>query len=202
MSDEITQKHLSRARVRGAPSSIPGASGLVGSYGFEETQRQAVRALAIKLSRDFSIAEVREGAAKLAQLAAVSGLTVLEGALIALDGDPTEVVPHEWSWKLLLAVRGPAKADEAAGVTVDRLFAGSYLETVTHGGFPDLRNLYTFFLGHFLPQRRQELTRPVIYHRVLEGIDRDDPAALTLAVFLPFSMTLKEPARLLTSEEL
>ena len=45
MPDDITQKHLDRARVRGAPSTIPGSSGLVGTYPVEEVQRQTVRAL-------------------------------------------------------------------------------------------------------------------------------------------------------------
>lgn len=202
MSDEITLKHLQRARVRGAPSSIPGASGLIGSYGFEEVQRQAVRALSTPLSKDFSIAELREAQEKLAQIAAKQGLQALEQPMFALEADPMEQVPHEWSWKLYLPVRGKAVADEGAGVTVERLHSGAYIETQTAGGFRDLRNLYTYFLGEFLPVRHQQLTRPVIYHRVLSGLESDEPSQLTLGVFLPFGMTLREPVRLVTREQM
>ncbi len=202
MADEITQKHLSRARVRGAPSSIPGASGLVGSYRFEENTRQTMRALLTPLDRDFSIAELRESQTKLAQLAAKQQLQMLEPPMFALKADPVEQVPHEWEWELYLPVRGKIVADEANKVSPGRIHGGAYIETITTRGFADLRNLYTYFLGDFLPERHQQLTRPLIYHRVLAGIDGDDPGALTLAVFLPFAMTLKEPVRLVTREEL
>jgi len=202
MSDEITQKHLQRARVRGAPSSIPGASGLIGTYGFEEIQRQTVRALCTPLDKDFTVAELREAQSKLAQLAAKQGLQAVEQPIFALKADPMEQVPHEWEWELYLPVRGKALADDAASVRVDRLHGGAYLETQTAKGFRDLRNLYTYFLGEFLPVRHQQLVRPVIYHRVLAGIEGDDPNALTLEVFLPFAMTLREPVRLVTREEL
>lgn len=202
MADEITQKHLSRARVRGAPSSIPGASGLIGSYGFEEIQRQTVRALKSPLDRDFSVADLRVAQAKLAETAARQGLQVVEQPMFALKADPMEQVPHEWEWELYLPVRGNAKADDGAQVSVARLHGGSYLETQTTKGFRDLRNLYTYFLGEFLPVRSQQLVRPEIYHRVLAGLESDDPNALTLAVYLPFAMTLREPVRLVTREEL
>lgn len=202
MSDEITQKHLQRARVRGAPSSIPGASGLIGTYGFEEIQRQAVRALCLSLDKDFTVAELRDAQARLARVAAKQGLQVVEAPMFALKADPMEQVPHEWEWELYLPVRGKATADEAEGVRVERLHSGAYIETQTAKGFRDLRNLYTYFLGEFLPVRHQQLVRPVIYHRVVAGIEADDPNRLTLEVFLPFAMTLREPMRLLTREEL
>ena len=202
MADEITQKHLSRLRVRGAPSSIPGASGLVGSYGFEEIQRQALRALQIPLDRDFSIGELRGKQTKLAKLAVTQGLQTIESPMISLEADPMEQVPHEWEWTLLLPIRGKAQADEAANITVARLHGGAYIETLTDKGFGDLRSLYTYFLGEFLPVRHQQLTRPVIYHRVVAGLESDDPNKLTLAVYVPFGMTLREPVRLLTREEI
>jgi DNA gyrase inhibitor GyrI len=202
MVDEITRKHLSRARVRGAPSTIPGAGGLIGTYTFEEIQRQTVRALATPLDRDFSMAELRDAQTKLSQLAIKQKLQVLEPPMFSLEADPMEQVPHEWEWKLFLPVSGRALAEESLGVTVARLHGGAYIETITTQGFRDLRNLYTFFLGDFLPARHQQLTRPQIYHRVLSGIESDDPNAVTLAVFLPFAMTLREPVRLVTREEL
>ncbi len=202
MADEITQKHLNRSRIRGAPSSIPGASGLVGSYRFEEIQRPAVRTLQIPLDRDFSMAELRDKHARLAGLVAHQGLVSIERPLFALEGDPMEQVPHEWEWKLVLPVRGKALTDEAANVSVGRLHGGAYIKTLTDKGFQDLRSLYTYFLGEFLPVRHQQLTRPVIYHRVLSGLEGDDPNQLTLEVFLPFGMTLREPIRLLHREEI
>ena len=202
MADEITQKHLNRARVRGAPSSIPGASGLIGSYAFEEEQRQTTRALSMPLDKDFSIAELREAQEKLAQVAAKQGLRALEQPMFALEADPMEQVPHEWSWRLYLPVSGKAMPDEAAHITVSRIHGGAYIETQTAKGFRDLRNVYTFFLGEFLPMRSQQLTRPIIYHRVIAGLESDDPNALSLEVFLPFGMSLREPVRLLTREEL
>lgn len=202
MADEITQKHLNRARVRGAPSSIPGASGLVGSYAFEEIQRQTVRALGLSLDKDFSVPDLREAQEKLAAYAARHGLVPVEAPLFGLAGDPMEQVPHEWEWHLYLPVRGKAVPDEAAGIRVERLHGGSYLETSTMKGFRDLRNLYTYFLGEFLPTRHQQLTRPLILHRVETGLEGDDPSKLTLSVYVPFGMTLREPVRLVTREEL
>ncbi|MBM4375518.1 MAG: hypothetical protein FJ095_10565 [Deltaproteobacteria bacterium] len=202
MADEITQKHLNRARVRGAPSSIPGASGLIGSYAFEEIQRQTVRAIRLSLDKDFSLAELRDAQEKLAAHAARHGLVPIEAPMFALAADPMEQVPHEWEWHLFLPVRGKAVADEAAGIRVERLHGGSYLETQTMKGFQDLRNLYTYFLGEFLPTRAQQLTRPAIYHRVVAGLEGDDPSKLTLSVFIPFGMSLREPLRLVTREEL
>ncbi len=202
MADEITQKHLNRARVRGAPSIIPGTSGLVDSYRYEEVQRQALRALVTPLDRDFAIAELRASQTKLAQLAAKQQLQVLEPPMFALKADPMEQVPHEWEWELYLPVRGKIQPDEAQKISAGRLHGGAYISTMTTKGFADLRNLYTYFLGDFLPARHQQLVRPVIYHRVHAGIDSEDPNDLTLAVFLPFAMTLKDRVRLLTREEI
>jgi hypothetical protein len=104
--------------------------------------------------------------------------------------------PHEWTWQLLLPVRGRAKAED--DVTLERVHGGSFVETGTAKGFPDLRNLYTYFLGEFLPVRKQELSMPKIYHRVVEGLDNDDPAQVALAVFIPFGLSLRSPQRLLS----
>jgi hypothetical protein len=138
----------------------------------------------------------------MAQLAAKQKLRVLEEPLIALDNNPMEDLPHDWKWSLLLPVRGPAKADEASGVTTTRIHGGAYLETMTPKGFDDLYNVYAFFLGRFMPDHKQQLTRPVIYHRVIDGIESDDPRKLSLAIFLPYYLSLKQPARLVTREEM
>src|SRR5262245_12514507 len=114
--DEITEKHLKRSRIRGAPSTIPGSTGMVPTYDLREVQRAMVRALCLELDQNFTVAELRQGQSKLAQTAAIQELTVLEPALIALYADPMENVPHEWRWELLLPVRGRARVDEAAGI--------------------------------------------------------------------------------------
>ena len=175
---------------------------MVGSYDCEEVTRQTVRALALPLDGNFTVAELREGKDTLSQLAAKQKLRVLEQPLFALNGDPQDDLPHEWSWELLLPVRGPAKADEALGVTTARIHGGAYLETMTPKGFKDLYNLYAFFLGRFMPDHKQQLTRPVIYHRVLHNIESDDPGKLSLAVFIPYYLSLKQKARLVTREEM
>ena len=82
-SDEITQKHLNKLRIRGAPSTIPGTTGFVGSYEAEEIWRHTGRALVIPLDRSFTAASLRETYAKLAEVAARQKLTVVEDPMFA-----------------------------------------------------------------------------------------------------------------------
>ncbi len=200
MTDEITQKHLDKARVRGAPSTIPGSTGLVGTYDIEEITRHTVRALVLPLDRNFTVDQLREGQEKLSQLAAQQKLSVLEPPLVALKADPMEAPPGDWEWDLMLPVRGRALADEGAAVSIGRIHGGMYVETVTAKGFNDLRSVYMFCLGRFLPGRKQQLTRPLIYHRVLSGLETGRPDKLTLAVYFPIQLSLKLPVQLVTRE--
>jgi DNA gyrase inhibitor GyrI len=200
MVDEITQKHFDKARTRGAPATIAGSTGMVGTYDVAEVRRHTMRALGVELPENFTVAQLREGQEKLAQTAAVQGLKVVEPALIALHADPSEDAPHEWRWQLVLPVRGKATADEDAGITVTRVEGGMYLKTNTSKGFPDLGNLYTYLFGEFLPSFKQQLTRPLIYHRAVDGIESNDPAKLNLAVYVPFYLSLKQPTELVTRE--
>jgi DNA gyrase inhibitor GyrI len=200
MADDLTRKHLQRTRIRGAPSSIPGAAGLVGTYEIQEAARPTCRALALALGKDFDVPELRAASQKLAQTAARQGLRALEPALCALYGDPMEDPPHAWSWKAVLPFRGPFKAD--GDVAVEVVHGGAYVQSVTTKGFEDLRNLYTYLLGEYLPRHKQELTRPIIYHRVLDGIEGDDPGKLTLCVYIPIQLSLKPPVKLVTRHEL
>src|SRR5262249_46587889 len=64
-ADEITQRHLQRLRIRGAPSTIPGSAGFVGFYEAEETWRQTARALVSPLGRTVTAASLTEAFAKL-----------------------------------------------------------------------------------------------------------------------------------------
>lgn len=200
MTDDITQKHLDKARVRGAPATIPGSGGMVGTYDIEEITRQTVRSLVMPLDRNFTVAQLNEAREKLSQAAAKQKLRVLEPPLIALEADPMEDPPGEWTWELVLPVRGRALADESAGITPGRIFGGMYVETVTTKGFKDLRSVYMFCLGRFLPAHKQQLTRPLIYHRVLDGLDTGRPDKLTLAVYFPIQLSLKQPVQLVTRE--
>ncbi len=200
MTDDITQKHLDKARVRGAPATIPGSAGLVGVYDIEENTRQTVRSLVLDLDRDFTVEQVKEGQTKLSQTAAKQKLRVLEPPLIALHGDPMVDAPGEWTWELVLPVRGKVLADEDAGLRPGRIHGGMYATTMTPKGFKDLRSVYMFCLGRFLPSRKQQLTRPLIYHRVLDGLDTGRPDKLSLAVYFPIQLSLKQPVQLVTRE--
>jgi DNA gyrase inhibitor GyrI len=200
MADEITQKHLDHARVRGAPSTIPGATGLVGTYDIEEHTRQTVRALVMPLERDFTVPQLKSAQEKLSQTAAKQSLRVLEQPLIALKADPMEDPPGDWEWELVLPVRGRVMADEEAGITPGRIHGGMYVETHTPKGFKDLRSVYMYCLGRFLPAHKQQLTRPLIYHRVLDGLETGRPDKLTLAIYFPIQLSLKPPVQLVTRE--
>ncbi|MCA9625107.1 MAG: hypothetical protein KC731_39050 [Myxococcales bacterium] len=200
MADEITQKHLQRARVRGAPSTIPGSAGLVQAYDYDELVRPVSRTLSKALDADFTMAELRATRDKLAQHAAKQKLKVLEQALIVLHGDPVEDPPHEWKWVVELPVSGRATGDEEAGISVSRLHGGAYVTSVTTKGFKDLRNVYAFFFGRLLPMHKQRLTRAEIYHRIVDGIEQDDPGKVSIEVLIPFHLTLEQPKTLVTRE--
>ncbi len=66
MIDDITKKHLQKARVRGAPATIPGSAGLINGYDCEEITRNAARALSLKMGRnEFYIATLLKGGSRL-----------------------------------------------------------------------------------------------------------------------------------------
>jgi hypothetical protein len=189
MPDEITERHLKRLRVRGAPATIPGSAGFVGSYDAEEIWRQTGRALVVPIEKSFGPATLREAYGKLAALAIQQKLTVLEDPLFALKGDPNEDPPHKWEYEAVLPVRGAAKPD--GDVTVARVQGGMHIATLAPRGLPDLRNIYVWLFGKFLPGRKQQLMRPYILHRVIQGIDGDDPAGLAISVFVPAVLSIK-----------
>jgi DNA gyrase inhibitor GyrI len=190
-SDEITQKHLQRARVRGAPSTIPGATGMVGSYDAEETWRQTGRALVAPLERGFSLQALRQAHARLQEVAERQRLTVTEEPLFALKGDPTQDPPHTWEYEAVLPIRGAAKAE--GDVSVARIQGGMHIASLTPRGLPDLIHLYVYLFGKFLPSKKQQLMRPYVLHRVvLEGTtgrEHDDDVAI--AVFVPAVLSIK-----------
>ncbi len=187
--DEITQRHLARLRVRGAPSTIPGAAGFVGTYDAEEVWRQTGRALVLPLERSFTLASLRDAYARLRQAAEQQKLTVVEEPLFALKGDPNEDPPHKWEYEALLPIRGAAKSTDEVKVT--RVQGGMHIATMTPRGMGDLRNLYVFLFGKFLPAHKQQLMRPYLLHRVIQGLERDDHDALAISVFVPAVLSIK-----------
>ena len=187
--DEITQRHLNRLRVRGAPSTIPGAVGFVGAYEAEEIWRQTGRALSLPLDRGFGLPALREAHAKLEETAAAHKLTVVEAPLFALKGDPNEDPPHKWEWEALLPIRGAAKLGDGEP-KITRVQGGMHIATLTPRGLPDLTNVYVYLFGKFLPAHKQQLMRPYVLHRVIDGLDRDDATA-AISVFVPAVLSIK-----------
>jgi DNA gyrase inhibitor GyrI len=189
MADEITQRHLDKLRIRGAPSTIPGTVGFVGSYDAEEVWRQTGRAMVLPLDRAFTVAALRDAYAKLAKTAEEQKLAVVEDPLFALKGDPNEDPPNKWEFEAILPVRGAAKAGNEVKVT--RVQGGMHIATMTPRGMRDLQNLYVYLFGKFLPAHKQQLMRPYLLHRVIQGLERDDPEALAISVFVPAVLSIK-----------
>jgi hypothetical protein len=193
-ADEITQRHLQRLRIRGAPSTIPDAVGSVGTYEGEETWRQLVRALVVPLPRPVTAVALKEAFARLRGVAEKQGLTISEEPLFALKGDPNEDPPHKWEYEALLPIRGNAKAED--DVTVARVQGGMHIFSMTPRGLPDLTKLYVYLLGKFMPSKKQQIMRPYILHRVVEGLEGEHgftlhDHALTIAVWVPAVLSIK-----------
>jgi DNA gyrase inhibitor GyrI len=188
-SDEITQKHLQKLRIRGAPSTIPGSTGFVGTYEAEEIWRQTGRALVLPLDRHLTAASLVAAYAKLADFAASQKLTAIEDPMFALKGDPAEDPPHKWEYEAVLPIRGAAKPE--GDVTVARIQGGMHIATLTPRGLRDLRNVYVYLFGKFLPSKKQELMRPYILHRVLDGLEKGDDDALAIDLFVPAVLSIK-----------
>jgi len=206
--DEITQKHLNRLRVRGAPSTIPGTVGFVGTYEAEETWRQTGRALVTPLEQSFTAVTLKEAFQRLADEAERQKATAVDEPLFALKGDPNEDPPHKWEYEAILPIRGAAsrlgsaeagaasrlgsaEAGEVEGITVARIQGGMHIVSLTPRGLPDLKNLYVYLFGKFLPSKKQQLMRPYLLHKVLEGLDAGHDAGLTIAVYVPAVLSIK-----------
>jgi DNA gyrase inhibitor GyrI len=189
--DPITQKHLDRLRIRGAPATIPGAAGLVGAYDGEETWRQTCRAFVTPIAKPLHIANLREAFAKLRSVAEAQKVQVVEEPLLVLRGDPNEDPPHKWEYEAALPIRGAGKAEE--GVTLARIEGGMHIASLTGRGLPDLMNLYVFLFGKFLPSKKQQLMRPTILHSIVEGLDKPNARDedLIIAAYVPAVLSIK-----------
>jgi hypothetical protein len=154
------------------------------------------------LDRHVTAAGLRQAFDLLATTAAEQKLGVVEDPLFALKGDPTEDPPHKWEYEAILPIRGAGKPAE--NVTVARVQGGMHIFTITPRGLTDLKNVYVYLFGKFMPTKKQQLMRPYLLHRVVEGLasqagghpqtpgGHDD--ALTIAVYVPAVLSIKPVA--------
>jgi DNA gyrase inhibitor GyrI len=185
--DDITSRHLSRQRVRGAPATLPDAAGFVRDYPAQELMRQTQRSLICPLEGAVTVAGLRAAFAKLTQAAEAQKLKITGDPLYVVKADPTTVAPNAREHEVCLPVRGEARED--GDVKPSRLEGGYYIVSATTGGLEDVENLYTWLFGKFLPARKHELTRPYILHRLI-GAENGD-AALTVEVQVPAILSIK-----------
>jgi DNA gyrase inhibitor GyrI len=187
MADEITNRHLSRQRVRGAPATVPGAAGFVHDYDAAELLRQTQRSLVLPIEGEVTLAKIREGFQKLEAVAASQKLKVTGDPLYVVKADPMVIVPNKREHEVCLPVRGEAKEED--GVKPSRLEGGYHILSTTSGGLDDVENLYTWLFGKFLPARKHELTRPYILHRIVPSQAR--PAEVAVEVQVPATLSIK-----------
>ncbi len=188
--DDITLRHLSRQRIRGAPSTQPGTAGFVPDYAASEVFRQTQRSLVRPLVGAITIDKLREAFATLEAAAQAQKLRVTGEPLYVVKADPMQVVPNQREHEACLPVRGDAKAD--GDVKPSRLEGGYHILCTTTGGLEDLENVYTWLFGKFLPGRKHELTRPYILHRIVAGLE--NATGLIVEVQVPATLSIK-PAR-------
>src|SRR2546421_82762 len=63
--DDLTLRHLSRQRIRGAPATIPGTTGFVRDYAATEVLRQTQRSLVCPMVGEIDLAKVAAAFASL-----------------------------------------------------------------------------------------------------------------------------------------
>jgi len=186
--DDITLRHLSRLRIRGAPATVPGTSGFVPDYPARELMRQTQRSLVSPLAGEITLASLRAAFAKLTEAAHAQKLKITGDPLYVVKADPMLVAPNQREHEVCLPVRGEAK-EEAGEVKPSRLEGGYYILSVTSRGLEDVENVYTWLFGKFLPARKHELTRPYILHRILSGLEGD--AEVSIEVQVPATLSIK-----------
>jgi DNA gyrase inhibitor GyrI len=181
MADDITLRHLSRQRVRGAPATKPGTAGFVHDYDPQELLRQTQRSLVLPIEGEVTLEKIREGFQKVEAVAAAQNLKVTGEPFYVVKADPMVVVPNKREHEVCLPVRGEAKEEE--GIKPSRLEGGYYILCTTTGGLADIENVYTWLFGKFLPARKHELTRPYLLHRLVDdagAIEVQVPATLSI----------------------
>jgi DNA gyrase inhibitor GyrI len=188
--DDITLRHLSRQRVRGAPSTKPGTSGFVPDYDASELLRQTQRSLVCPIEGEVTLTALRDAFARLDAAAARQKLKVTGDPFYVVKADPMIVVPNKREHEACLPVRGEAK--EEGDVKPSRLEGGYHIVCVTSEGLEDIENVYTWLFGKFLPARKHELTRPYILHRIATGLATG--TGVSVEVQVPATLSIK-PAR-------
>jgi len=185
--DDITLRHLSRQRIRGAPATVPGSTGFVHDYDASELLRQTQRSLVLPLAGEIDMAKLRDAFAKLLAAASAQKLKVTGDPLYVVTADPMVDVPNQRTHEACLPVRGEAKED--GEVKPSRLEGGYYIVSTTEGGLEDVENVYTWLFGKFLPARKHELTRPYILHRIVSGLETGERVAVEIQV--PATLSIK-----------
>ena len=178
-------------RLRSDPSWVD--SGDASPHGFVVRQRNrvAVQALQLPLARDWTVAQLRDGKQRLAQTAAKQQLRVLEPPLATLLANPVVDPPETWSWQLLQPVSGRVQVDDLdEDISTGRTHGGTFVQATTTEGLAGLDRLYGHLFREYLPRYKHRLTRPCIYHRATDGLERDDPNGLLLVVFVPVMLSL------------
>lgn len=185
--DDVTLRHLSRQRIRGAPATIPGTTGFVRDYLAGEVLRQTQRSLVCPLQGEIDLGKLREVFDKLVAAAGAQKLKVTGDPLYVVKSDPMVVVPNQREHEACLPVRGEAKED--GDVKPSRLEGGYHIVSTTDGGLEDVEDLYTWLFGKFLPARKHELTRPYLLHRVVSGLDTG--TGVVVEVQVPATLSIK-----------
>src|SRR5882724_5662305 len=185
--DDITLRHLSRQRVRGAPATVPGSAGFVRDYPASELLRQTQRSLVCALEGEIGLAKIRDAFTKLHAVASVQGLKVTGDPFYVIKADPMVVVPNKREHEASLPVRGAAK--EQDDVKPSRLEGGYHIVSSTDGGLEDVENVYTWLFGKFLPSRKHELMRPYLLHRIVGGLETGDGVVVEIQV--PATLSIK-----------
>jgi DNA gyrase inhibitor GyrI len=185
--DDITSRHLSRQRVRGAPSTRLDTEGFVHDYPTGELFRQTQRSLVCPLTAEIDLAKLKEAFDRLKSVADAQKLKITGDPFYVVKADPMIDVPNKREHEACLPVRGEAK--EEGDVKPSRLEGGYHILSSTTGGLEDLENVYTWLFGKFLPARKHELTRPYILHRLVA--DAGAATGLLIEVQVPATLSIK-----------
>jgi DNA gyrase inhibitor GyrI len=187
--DDVTLRHLSHQRVRGAPATIPGAAGFVPEYTAGEVLRPTQRSLVCALPPEITLAALRTAFGRLEEVARAQKLKIAGEPLFAVTADPMIVVPNQRAYEACLPVRGEAKED--GDVRPSRVEGGYHITSTTSAGLDDIENVYTWLFGKFLPARKHQLTRPYILHRVVSGLDPASTTSAVIEVEVPATLSIK-----------
>ncbi|GAC1351602.1 MAG: hypothetical protein NVS3B20_09260 [Polyangiales bacterium] len=186
MADDITQKHLDRLRIRGAPATVPGITAMVGEYACQQVMRSAVRVLSQTIDQPLTFDKVKLAVAALREAQKRQGLTVAGNPILAVLDDPMQVVPNRRRLEAMLPIRGPSKEEEH--IKLGRVEGGFYVASRVVGPLSKLEDAYTYLLGKFLPSRRWELARAQILHHLPEDLETANEKQLVIEILIPGGM--------------